>query len=206
MSAVIPSEFPSFVRGEYLITKDIDAEDWRTILRANHREFAESGARIPGLYPFPDTDDPSFQTTSGTFTQTSAGTSLDWSAWHPCLSLERDLQNGSSTIVILEFVAVVEICEVRYTIVAEDASSASTTLGTITLTPSGSGVEVLSGSLSISSADADAGGTAGQPPRTITVYAEGRSTSSPSTGTVYADHGHEYRLTASDDASLPRGY
>lgn len=203
MSFDIPSEFPTFARADYLVTKDIDAEDWKKILDAHHREFAESGSRIPGLWP--SVDAATFTTTSATLTQSSDG-DLNWDVWHPCTLLNRDLQSGASEVLILEFVAHVNQCEVAYSIVAEDTDGTSTSLGTVTLTPSGSSTEKVTGTLSITAANADEGASAGADPRTITIYARGLATNSPTTGTVYADHVQEARLTTSDTAKVPRGY
>lgn len=197
----IPSEFPTFTRGEYLVTKDIDAEDWRTILRAQHREFSEDGSRTPGLWPYRNK---TFSTTSTTYTQSNDEDAPDWDVWMPAVVFRRDIQDGAAEVILLEFQAYVQELEIRYTIDAEDGGGTTTSIGTVTLTPSGTTAELVTETLSISAANADSSGSLGNDPRTFTIYAEAKTTDAG--GECFADHVHEYRLKTTDTANLPRGY
>lgn len=189
MAITVPTSWSALDLDRIRPAHVLRGEDLRAIIRAQHHEYSRRGVRAPLVLR----EDP-WQTASATLTQTDTGSAgVDLDVEQAVLRLERVLLVSSAESVQLTGRLFGARVEAEVTIFAPDGN---TTLGTLTLTQSGGSTDWAKDTLTLTSAQADAGGVAGAAPRVLLASIKAKASSG--TASLYQVHLHASLATASE--------
>lgn len=203
MGIAIPDAFVGSSFGDQVAGQPVRAATFKTIAEDQHRLFAVKGARIPGFLA----RDPGTLTSgvgsqwqpTGSWSQSSGALGgVNAGTWAPGLRAFRDLEGD---VVVIQMACFLKYASVRFFVKAPESGAV---VGLLTLSNGSSDWLWARGTMSISSADARAGGVLAGSPRPLTLYAEAQLNGDPS-GRIAQIAGREYVLTSTDTTQIPRG-
>lgn len=189
MSVTVPSTMPALDLSRFAPLSPVRAADLQATAQAQAYTFARRGVRAPIVWRVEP-----WQTTSGSYTRVDAGAASRDLEEQVVLRLERELVVASAASVQLQLHVFGAQLDCRATVYAPDTD---TTLGTITTTWAGPTGRWASAILTLTSAQADEGGSAG-PPRALLISLEARATSA--TASLYQAH---LRAALATSATIP---
>lgn len=126
MAKTVPSTFtaPSVI--QFGTSEDIDGEDFQQIIQAEHHIWSRTGARLCGMIL-----DPTFTTTSSSYTQTTASSSRNLSGWTGIVAPRRRVLSSSTYYYAMTLEIVGANCDVRASLI-DDADPGAGTSYTLT--------------------------------------------------------------------------